>query len=48
MYSDNRYKRNATILRDVGHSKERSHKGGIGQGRETKHINAVDVFSVQE
>jgi hypothetical protein len=31
-----RPKRNAAILRDMGHTKGRLWKGGIGKGKETK------------
>jgi hypothetical protein len=43
-----RPKTNAGILWDMGYTKGRSCPGGIGQERETKNLNVVDVFSVQE
>jgi hypothetical protein len=42
------YSTNAAILWDAGHTKGRSHMGGIEQGKETKNLNVVDVLSVQE
>jgi hypothetical protein len=44
---DYRPKTNAVILWDTGHTKERPHNGGIGQGKETKTLNEVDVLTVQ-
>jgi hypothetical protein len=35
-YADYRPKTNATIFLDMGHTKERLHMGGIGQGRKPK------------
>jgi hypothetical protein len=32
----------------MGHNKERLCKGGIGQEKETKNLNEVDVLTVQE
>jgi hypothetical protein len=37
---------NAVILWDMGHTKQRACKGAIGQGRETKNLNEVDVLMV--
>jgi hypothetical protein len=45
---DYRPKTNASILRDTGHTKGRLCTGGIGQGKETKHLNEVNVLIVQE
>jgi hypothetical protein len=39
-------KRNAAILLHTGHIKGRLHKGGIGQGKETKNLNMVDAFTL--
>jgi hypothetical protein len=47
-YADYRPKTNAAILWDTSHTKERLCKGGIGQGKETKNLNEVDVLTVQE
>jgi hypothetical protein len=47
-YADYRSKTNAAIFWDMGHIEERSCMGGIGQGKETKNLNVVDVLSVQE
>jgi hypothetical protein len=47
-YADYRPKTNAAIIWDMGHTKGRLCKGGIGQGKETKNVNEVDVLSVQE
>jgi hypothetical protein len=46
LYMCCRPKTNATILWDTDHTKERLCKGGIGQERETKNLNEVDVFTV--
>jgi hypothetical protein len=43
-----RPKINAAILCDMGHTKGRPLMGGIGQGKETKNLNVVDVLTVQE
>jgi hypothetical protein len=43
--ADYRPKTNAAILLQTGHTKERLCKGTIGQGKETKHLNEVDVLS---
>jgi hypothetical protein len=43
-----RPKNNAAILWDVGQPERRSPMGGIGQGKEIKNLNVVDVLSVQE
>jgi hypothetical protein len=45
---DCRPKTNVAILWDMDHTKERLGKGGIGQGKETKNLNDVDVLIVQE
>jgi hypothetical protein len=42
-YADYRPKTNAVILWDVGHTKERSHMGGIGQVKEAKNLTVVPV-----
>jgi hypothetical protein len=47
-YEDFRPKTNAAILWDVVHTKGRLSKGGIGQGKETKNLNEIDVLTVQE
>jgi hypothetical protein len=47
-YVDYRSKTNAAILWDKCHTKGRLCKEGIGQGKETKNLNEVDVFIVQE
>jgi hypothetical protein len=36
------------ILKDTGHTKRSSFTGGIGQGKETKNLNVVDVLCIQE
>jgi hypothetical protein len=43
---DYRPKTNATILWDMGHTKGRLYKGGIGQEKETKSLRVVDVLTV--
>jgi hypothetical protein len=45
---DGRLKTNATILWDIGHTRGRLCKGGIGQWKETKNLNEVDVLTMQE
>jgi hypothetical protein len=45
-YFDYRPKTNAAIKWDAGPTKGRPRMGGIGQGKETKNLNVVDVFSV--
>jgi hypothetical protein len=45
---DCRSKTNAAILWDMGHTKERPCKTRIGQGKETKNLNVVDVLTVQK
>jgi hypothetical protein len=45
-YVDYRTETNAG--RDMGHTKGRLCKAGIGQGKETKNLNVVDVLTVQE
>jgi hypothetical protein len=47
-YVDYRPKTNAAVLWDTGHTKGRPRTGGIGQGKETKNLNVVDVLTVQE
>jgi hypothetical protein len=47
-YADCRPRTNAVILWDIGHTKERLCTGGIGQGKETKNLNEVDVLPVQQ
>jgi hypothetical protein len=47
-YADYRPKTNAVILWDMGHPKGRLCKGEIGQGKESKNLNEVDVLTVQE
>jgi hypothetical protein len=46
--ADYRPKMNATIVWDAGHAKLRLGMGGIGQGKETKNLNVVDVLTLQE
>jgi hypothetical protein len=43
-----RPKTNSTILWDTGHTKGRLGDGGIGQEKETKNLNEIDVLIVQE
>jgi hypothetical protein len=45
---DYRFKINAAILWDTCHTKGRLCMAGIGQGKETKHLNVVDVLMIQE
>jgi hypothetical protein len=47
-YVDFRPKTNVAILWNMDHTKGRLCKGGIGQGKETKNLNVVDVFTVWE
>jgi hypothetical protein len=47
-YVDYKPKTNAAILWNMGHTKGRSHAGGIRQGKETKSMNVFDVLTVQE
>jgi hypothetical protein len=47
-YVDYRPKTNAVILWDTGHTKGRLCNVGIGQGKETKKLNVVDMLIVQE
>jgi hypothetical protein len=47
-YADYRPKTNAAILWDMGHTKGRPHRVGIGQEKETINLNVVDVFTIQE
>jgi hypothetical protein len=42
------YSLKTPILWDMGHTKGRPCKGGTLQGKETKNLNVVDVFTVQE
>jgi hypothetical protein len=32
----------------MGHTKGRPHKEGIGQGKETKNVNEIDVLTAQD
>jgi hypothetical protein len=41
-------KTNVAILWDMGHTKGRLYTVGIGQGKETKNLNVVDVLMIQE
>jgi hypothetical protein len=41
-------KTNAVILWDVVHTKGMLCTGGMGQGKETKNLNVVDMLTVQE
>jgi hypothetical protein len=43
---DYRPETNAVILLYMGHTKGRPCMGGIGQGKETKTLNVVDVLTV--
>jgi hypothetical protein len=45
-YADYRPKTNAVILFDMGLTKAILCTGGIGQGKETKNLNVVDVLTV--
>jgi hypothetical protein len=45
---DYRPKTNASILWNMGHTKGRLHIAEIGQGKETKNLNVVDVLTVQK
>jgi hypothetical protein len=36
------------MLWDMGHTQGRLPTGGIGQGKETKNLNVVNVLTVQE
>jgi hypothetical protein len=47
-YSDCRPKTNTAILCDMAHTKGNPCTGGIGQGKERKNLNVVDVLTVQE
>jgi hypothetical protein len=47
-YVEYRPKTNIEVLWDTGHTKGRSCTGRLGQGKETKSLNVVDVLSVQE
>jgi hypothetical protein len=38
-YTDYRPKTNAAISWDIGHTKGRTHTGGIGKGKENKNLN---------
>jgi hypothetical protein len=48
LYGEYRPKTNAAISWDAGHTKGRLCTGWIGQEKETKNLNVVDVFNVQE
>jgi hypothetical protein len=41
-------KTNAEILWHAGHTKGRLHTEGIGQGKETKNLNVVDMLTIQK
>jgi hypothetical protein len=43
-YANYRRKINAAILWDTGDTKGRLYTRGIGQGKETKNLNVVDVY----
>jgi hypothetical protein len=43
-----RPKTNAAILWDASYTKGRSHMGAIGQEKDTKNLNVVDVLCIQE
>jgi hypothetical protein len=45
-YAAYRPKRNAAIFWDMDHTKGKPCMGGIGQGKETKNLNVVDVLTV--
>jgi hypothetical protein len=45
-YVDYRPKTNAEILWDMHHTKGRTHMGDIGQGKETKNLNVIDVLTI--
>jgi hypothetical protein len=45
-YAGYRPKTNAAILLDMGHTKGRPCMGRIGQEKETKNLNVVDVLTV--
>jgi hypothetical protein len=47
-YKDYRPTTNAAILWNMGHTKRRIYEEGIGQGKENKNLNVVDVLIVQE
>jgi hypothetical protein len=47
-YVDFRPKTNVAVLWDMGHNKGRPCTGGIGQGKETKNLNEVNVLTVHE
>jgi hypothetical protein len=47
-YADYRPKTTAAVLGYMGHTKGRPYTGGIGQRKETKNLNVVDVFTVQK
>jgi hypothetical protein len=46
VHADYRPKTNAVILLDMDHTKGRLHMGEIGQRKETKNLNVVDVLTV--
>jgi hypothetical protein len=39
---------NSTILLDMGYTNRKLCMGGVEQGKKTKNLNVVDVFTVQE
>jgi hypothetical protein len=45
-YADYRLKINAAILWDMSYTKGRPQMRGIGQGKETKNLNVVDMLMV--
>jgi hypothetical protein len=47
-YVDYKPKTNAAIYWDMGHTKGRLCMGGIGQGKETKNLNLIDMLTVQK
>jgi hypothetical protein len=47
-YVEYRLKTNAAMLWDSDHTKGRPWTEAIGQGKEIKNLNVVDVLSVQE
>jgi hypothetical protein len=47
-YADYRPKTNTPILWGMGYTKGRPHTGGIGQWKESKNLNVVNVLTIQE
>jgi hypothetical protein len=45
-YAD--YRAKIAILWDTCHTNVRLHTGGIGQRKETKNLNVIDVLTVEE